>query len=64
MLVKVVQKEVINIISAYAPQSNCSQDEKDLFRSHVYCTLYYINVKNVIYQFKTHCKDDVMTSLH
>ena len=31
MLVKVVQKEVINIISAYAPQSNCSQDEKDLF---------------------------------
>jgi len=31
MLVKVVQKEVINIISAYAPQSNCSQEEKDLF---------------------------------
>jgi len=31
MLVKVVQKEVINIISAYAPQSNCSQDEKHLF---------------------------------
>ena len=30
MLVKVVQKEVINIISAYAPQSNCSQEEKDL----------------------------------
>ena len=31
MLVKVVHKEVINIISAYAPQSDYTQEEKDLF---------------------------------